>query len=632
MLAAMLTACAEKHSHENDLWTATVEGHYQICRSSAKKINEGKHELDYYNVCKKCGAKFDADTPIELEFTTYNKFGLRDCYVEYVNGKETYRRVYEYVYKNGKPVSYTAYVGTDIYEEGIVAKIDGEYERLVTKYYYGDGVYEIRTYDEDGYILSMTDYDEEGKVLFERKYTYEKDSKGNIISRTTYDSENKIMFEKCALDENGEYYYSEEIGYDSEGEVRYVSKYDSDNIMLEYLVYENGEVTHTEKYEYVFDENGETLSRKAFVNGVLYTEWAYKYVSYQYASPKTQIHEYTHYSFDGGKYIDVYDEYGRIVLTKDVDSEGNTVSETETEYTIDNLGRVTLEKEIENGVLSREYAYEYEGDSDDWEKRTETRYYDDGGKEITVYNDNYDEISRIEYDSVGEVVRNETYEYEYDESGNVINEKTFEGGELVEEVKYTYDEDGNLTYEERYEHGALAETWTYLPYPQGGTYVSNNTTYYSHGGKLVVNYDENGHITLDVEYDADGNYVYYYKYVNVKNDDGTETNYTYDENDKLLYESLRNEDGMTIKQTEYYSDGRKRVMNYNENGIHVHSCYYDKDGKLTLEYVYADDDGRLISETQYHAEGKTVYVHNADGTVTCNVYDTDGKLISSETI
>ncbi|MBE6582440.1 MAG: hypothetical protein E7648_04155 [Ruminococcaceae bacterium] len=629
MLAAMLSACAEKHSHKNDPWTATVEGHYQICEDSKKKINEGKHTLDDENRCTECGATLRAFSPRVLEFTAYNKYGLRDHYVEYRMGKEVFRRVYEYVYKKGKPVSYTAYDGTEIYEEGIVIKKNGEYERLALKRNHGD-YYSVRTYDEDGLLTSVTDYINSGKVMNEYKYTYEKDSKGNAISRTTYESDRKVVLEKYALDEEGDLYVCEEIVYNADGTVRYVEKINADGYSGEYTGYENGEIEYVQKNECVFDEKGNILSRKEIINGDLCYERTYKYANYEYAYPKTILGEHKYYSQYGETYIDTYDDYGEIVLSKTVDSDGKTVGEVKIEYTRDELDRVTFEKEIEDDFVSCETAYEYDGDSDDWSKRTETDNYEDGGKEITVYNSDYDIVSRIGYDADGDIVKNETYEYEYDEYGNKINEKTYSNGVLMMEEKYTFDKDNNMTLEETYENGVLVESWEYLPDSRGGTYAAIRTTYESDGGKRVINYLENGSISLDIRYNADGSYFHYFAYTEEKNADGTVTTYTRDENGKLLYEYREGANGTRIENIAYYSNGSKSVEFYDEDGDLERRCEYDKDGNLTSEIIYGEDYN-VISETHYHDEGKTVITHNGDGTITREVFDKDGKLILKET-
>lgn len=629
MLAAMLSACAEKHSHKNDPWTATVEGHYQICEDSKKKINEGEHTLDDENRCTECGATLRAYSPRVLEFTAYNKYGLRDHYVEYRMGKEVLRRVYEYVYKKGKPVSYTVYDGTEIYEEGIVIKKNGEYERLVLKRDHGD-YYSVRTYDEDGLLASVTDYINSGKVMNEYKYTYEKDSKGNVISRTTYESDKKVSVEKYARDEEGKLYICENTGYTTDGAVRYIQKYHSNGYSYEYVEYKNGEIDGVQKYENVFDEKGNRLSYKMYVNDTLYYEYTYRYADYEYAYPKTILGEHKYYSKYGETYTDTYDDYGEIVLSKTVDSDGETLGEVKIEYTRDELGRVTLEKEIEDGFVSCETAYEYDGDSDEWSKRTETDNYEDGGKEITVYNGDYDMVSRIEYDADGDIVKNETYEYEYDEYGNKISEKTYSNGVLIMEEKYTFDKDNNMTLEETYENGVLVESWGYLPDSRGGTYAAIRTTYESDGGKRVINYLENGSISLDIRYNADGSYFHYFVYTEVKNADGTVTTYTRDENGKLLYEYRESANGTRVENIAYYSNGNKSVEFYDEDGDLERRCDYDKDGNLISEIIYGEDYN-VISETRYHDEGKTVITHNGDGTITREVFDKDGKLILKET-
>lgn len=630
MVAVVFSACGMGHSHKNDPWTVTPDGHYQICEKSGEKNNEGEHSVDDDNICKSCGAELAAFSPNELRITVYNQHGLIQYYAEYRVGTEVYRRVYEYAYDGDTPISYQSFLDSELYDEGKVVQEDGEFVTYRTKQYYEDS-YQIRTYNEDGLLSTKTEYNMNGVVLESEEYTYEKDADGNLISCTTYFSDGFVRIEKYAKAPDGDSYVYEENEYNDNGELQSIYKYRSDGFMEEYIQYEGGSVEYTRKYEYVLDENGEMLSLKIFDDGVLGQEGIYKYAQYPFAASDTVISEWIYYDSDGGKYIDIYDDFGRTVLEKEIDPDGNTVSQIEKEYTVDEIGRVILNKEFEDGVLSEETAYEYEGLSDDWITRTETEYDSDGGKTVTQYNENYDTLSQIEYDAAGTVVYSETYEYEYDENGNLVNEKAYADGVLVEERKHTYDERGNDLTTEIYEYGVLTEKRTFSIGKRGYSYESNCVWYYDDGGTRSIDYDETGDITLDVEYDADGNYIHYFKYTTVTNDDGSTVTYIYDENDWLMYEDYRDASNNHVKWIAYYQDGSRYEADYYEDGQNKSIRDYDANGVLVSEVIY-NSDGDVVTETQY-VDGKTVvYTHNGDGTITCEVFDSNGNLISSETV
>ena len=209
--------------------------------------------------------------------------------------------------------------------------------------------------------------------------------------------------------------------------------------------------------------------------------------------------------------------------------------------------------------------------------------------------------------------------------------KFFEDGKPVGETRYTYDENGDTALVQEYEDGVLVETRTYSLRTTGGTYSSNVTSYYPDGGKRSIDYSETGSIELDVQYDADGNYVHYFKYTQVTNDDGTQTVYTHDENNRLIHESHRDKNGNMLQFIEHSTDGGKHIIFYDENAYKSRSCWYDKDGNLTSDILY-NEEGNVITETQYTADGKTVYTHNDDGTVTRELFDRSGNLIEIETV
>lgn len=686
-LAVTLSACG--HSHKGDPWTSTVDGHYQLCEKNGEKINEGEHIVDDDNICLGCGARVEAYRPDGLEITVYNEYGLAETKTEYRAEKKISCKRYDYTIESGEPVAFKSYDGmtadTVLLSEGIVMKEDGEYYRLSTKWYYGEA-YELYTYTEDGLCIRWEFVNEEGESEDVYTYTYEKNADGSLNTCTAFNNGKVMYVEKYTKDKDGKDYVCEETDYYSNGEIAWVTKRNADGYRTEEIEYSNGEPEDTYTYQYDLDERGERLSSKKYdADGTLISEVLYKYPTYKYAEKTTEVYEERDYFSDGEKYVYVYDDYGDIVLTKEADADGNTVREIKTDYTRDELGRVILKKKTENGVLSREYAYEYEDDElYAWSKETRTDYDSDGSKRVSAYWEDGRMISYAEYDADGELVCIETMEYEldedgnvtcektfvdgvlteeirstYDESGNVTCEKTFVDGVLIREIRSTYDEDGNERFVERYENGVLAETITYSIDEEQGHYESNRTEYYEDGGKRSYDYDENGNLIKYVEYDADGNYLYYTRYEMTVDADGNEIRACYDENGTITEREVYSvdEDGEKYKsnETQYYEDGGKVSIDYDENGSIVLDVRYDADGnylhyfryedvfnddgtrvvytkdendKLLYEYRY-DGDGNVLTETQYVGDEKIVYTHREDGTVLREVFDSNGNLTSS---
>ena len=159
--------------------------------------------------------------------------------------------------------------------------------------------------------------------------------------------------------------------------------------------------------------------------------------------------------------------------------------------------------------------------------------------------------------------------------GNVkeIIETTFDAKEdfgepqkenLRRKYKYQYDEDGNITEE----------------------------TYYNADGDLLrkqkCQYDEDGNITEETDYNADGKIDWNQKY-------------QYDENGNITEETSYNTDGELYEKQKYQ---------YDENGNITEQIYYNADGELYKKNKYQNEYDKLKNwiERTYSENDKQISI------------------------
>lgn len=73
-----------------------------------------------------------------------------------------------------------------------------------------------------------------------------------------------------------------------------------------------------------------------------------------------------------------------------------------------------------------------------------TAYDEDGSKVCMTYDEQFNVLSVTTYDSEGNVVLSERYEYEYDSEGNYTKETIYKNDVISGEVIYSRDEDGTV--------------------------------------------------------------------------------------------------------------------------------------------------------------------------------------------
>ena len=267
-------------------------------------------------------------------------------------------------------------------------------------------------------------------------------------------------------------------------------------------------ITHV---EYVFDDNGNCLESHDIVtsNTSLFPHTVYEYDEHGNLTKEFHLLE------DGTKgepyrvYEYVYDNYGSVISK--VEKQGKYTNETTFEITYDNDGRKLSSVCRYNGSVRTKEEWSYYADG------TVKQHIRKDDSEVTTtdYNENGYEIKIVvNKDYTNELVSHD--EYAYDDKGNMISEKSYNiTEEYWSETKYSYDEAGNLTKKQWFKDDAVKGTNEYI-------------------------YNEYGRLDKIIDYVKESSYNY-------------EIVYTYDENDNLLNESWKDDDGVftSIEYTYY---------------------------------------------------------------------------------
>lgn len=237
---------------------------------------------------------------------------------------------------------------------------------------------------------------------------------------------------------------------------------------------------------------------------------------------------------DGSADIFNYNEQGEWLRMTYLDADGSLIDETTFEYTYDDAGNKSSQKQYYNGVLVEVMTFKV-NEAGETVPDLQTGYYDDG----TWATNEYDELGNVvracTYDTDGNVTSEELTEFEFSSDGSSYEAKTTiiweDGSKHVSEYNqygekvlwagydadgnlefehvsvYEYDNNGNLLHSESYVDEILSYEIEYALDEDGFSYAAKEIIYNYDGTYYVYEYDVNGDTLSETLYDADGNVI-----------------------------------------------------------------------------------------------------------------------------
>lgn len=446
---------------------------------SAENYFYNVYNMDYYNVDAYLGlAQVNADRG-----DIYNTFYWIDCGLNAVQSVDKLEKLEEKkrFYKDNIIITKenTSYIWQDnvysIYLEEEYFDENGNTTHYVAYNPYNNKISET-FYTETGMISEERYFDEYGYMS--NRYCYEYDDKGNQISYAGYDSGDNLNFIYVYdFDDKNNIIRSTE--YNGLGEVLYSQEWnysDDDKLIWDaYYLYEAGEVTFCEAYQYAYDEQGnETMYLNVENDGTVNTYSSETLKTYEY-NDNNNIQKIT-YTVTEKQYDEVVDEYTYITL-----------------YDYDGDNMISYRNEFEDGTIMNEAFYTYEND-------------------LLVSETSVDE--NMDYYSI---------DYTYDSNGNILSETTFNGNSVTGVIN-------RIIYCNYYEGTGIMSSYVVDDQTEENY---NSYSYYDASGRTIKN--GNNEYYFEYEYDEYDNMTlnrYYY----IPDGSGYEYRYTYsyDEYGNLL--------------------------------------------------------------------------------------------------
>lgn len=496
-------------------------------------------------------------------------------------------------YEDGKTTSTDANGNVTVYH------YDGQFR--TTKTEYPDGTTESRSYNDAGYLASVTD-----RMGVTTTYTY--DGAGRVTTET-----------KTATPAGEPLVYS--YTYTASGEIATVTDalgavttytYDNQNRLTSITDAEGGVVSYTydEKNRPVSmtDANGTTTYTYDGANVISMTDaeggtWTYTYDAMNRQLSVTNP--------EGETESTTYDAKGRVIA--ETDGAGGT-----TAYTFDPAGNVLAitDKEGQTSTFTYDKANRMLQGTDPL-GNTLTYTYDKNGNTLTE-TDALGSVTAYTYDAMNRVViktdgAGETTTYAYDGADRIISVTDRRGNS----TETTYDAvtgavssvtDARL-HTTAYETDALGRTTGII---------------YADGSSVCYTYDKLGRITAITNqigtttyltYDAKGNLTAIY------DAEDRIYRYTYDGLNRLV--KTENPLGETVT---YSYDGAGRLNSETDALGNTTTYAYDKAGNLT---ALTDALGGVTGYT-YDKEGRVASVTTPEGRTTLYTYSAIGELLTME--
>ncbi len=516
---------------------------------------------------------------------------------------------------------------------------ENPWDSRVTDYtYYNNGM--VDTVTDNGGRETKKYYDKNGNIIKEETL---RDAGSCDISKYEYDNMDR-MTKSIKLVDRSDIYDNdinviiigtgESLIDDETGKLMIITGYEYDLLgnkkrVISPRAYGSSDPdNYTTTYDYDILNRVESISRWHQENG---NWWRAVYTQYWYD--------------EAGNKIEVQDERGYMSeFTYDCMNRLETINDYAggiTEFGYDLEGNKTSMRNAENNTFTYEYdeMNRLEMVRDPYRDVVEKRIYDANGNLVELF-DAKGYLSnwfgtRYEYDAANRLVKVTdpeaaewgycTVKYEYNQYGEKTKEitpplnATFAGPfDSLEELEtcYTYDKAGNLT---KVTDAQLNET--NYTYDKAGnkTSVENGrhaTTTYQYGCfgilRAVITPEEEQNTTT-YKYDLDMNIV------DMKDRNGFDTIYTYDNMNNLLSKSVT-ADGTTYSVSYTYDEAGNRKSMTDATG----TLTYEYDNNSRLERVEENGDDQL--EYTYDHVGNVLTVTDKEGFVTSYEYDALSRM------
>jgi RHS repeat-associated protein len=247
-------------------------------------------------------------------------------------------------------------------------------------------------------------------------------------------------------------------------------------------------------------------------------------------------------------------------------------------------------------------------------------------KQINFVEDGNDYIqyeTHYTYDNNNNVLQKETIEningdlntiakstFSYNHRNQVTTQKSYVYASKYTKITYEYDAVGNKTREYYYDNDTLQSYVSYVYSTEwNGAYLLKSLTHYDT--------DNDGLRSESYTYDKRGNVI------SKTNPNGVVTEYEYDDNDRLIKETVN----MTTSDdddivTEYKYDIAGRLIEVIDPNGHSTRMEYDRNGQLVKSI---DPEGR-VTQFEYDAMGNKTKEISPTGKITVFVYDALNRL------
>lgn len=357
-------------------WYFDGASHWQLDDTGAP-INQGAHTLDDGSVCTGCGCELTDWGDGAVDVTDYDDYGNVLRYASFSGEEKTYESIHVLTYDdNGVVTNDLEYISGVLYGETVYTVTDeGEQLPVSMTAWNDDGTTSVNRYDEHGNCIHAAIYEADGSLIHETISEYapiedewfgtwyyeckttsrfasgetfyderneygditrsrNTDADGNVWSDSTYEYEYKngtMVWSKqysFGVLANEEFYNKDgscvkEIDYLDDG-CTDVTLYDDRGDTLSITTYDaEGAVVTVTTYEWIYDDDGNQLEDRKYIDGVLAAETVFHYDE---EMNFTGYHE-AEYHADGTRTVTTYDDCFDPILVTVYAADGSVLSE-----------------------------------------------------------------------------------------------------------------------------------------------------------------------------------------------------------------------------------------------------------------------------------------------------------------